>query len=116
MRYTGKPAHQPVTLNTAPSTVTIGFSDPLDKASAEDASSWAIRAWDLKRTKNYGSKHFNEREWKVSKAELSEDGKSVKLTIPDLAPTWGMSIKMKLRGAGGEDVVREIHNSIFTLE
>lgn len=116
VRYTGKPAHQPVALETAPATVTIGFSDPLDKASAEDLSAWAIRAWDLKRTANYGSKHLNEREWKVSKAVLSSDGKSVALTIPDLAPTWGMSIKMKLRGTNGEEVAREIHNSIFSLD
>jgi hypothetical protein len=116
VRYTGKPAHQPVALDTAPSTVTIGFSDPLEKPSAEDPSSWTIRAWDLKRTANYGSKHYNEHELKVSKAVLSGDGKSVTLTIPDLVPTWGMSVKMKLRGANGEEVVRDIHNSIFTLE
>ena len=116
VRYTGKPACQPVGINTSPGTVTIGFSDPLDPKSVEDTSSWVIRAWDLKRTANYGSKHLNDREWKVSKAVLSADGKSAILTIPDLAPTWGMSIKMKLRGAGGEDVVREMHNSIFELE
>jgi hypothetical protein len=116
VRYTGKPAYQPIALNTAPNTVNIGFSDALEKTSAEDTTSWEIRAWDLKRTKNYGSKHFNEREWKVSKAVLSADGKSITLTIPDLAPTWGMFVKMKLRGAGGEDVVREIHNSIFELK
>ncbi|MFK7852411.1 MAG: DUF6797 domain-containing protein [Akkermansiaceae bacterium] len=116
VRHTGQPAHQPVALTTSPSTVTIGFSDPIDPASAEDLSAWNIRAWDLKRTKRYGSQHFNEREWKVSKAEASKDGKSVILTVPDLAPTWGMSITMKLRGANGEEVVRDIHNSIYTLE
>lgn len=116
VRYTGKPACQPVAISTSPGTLTIGFSDPLDPKSVEDTSAWVIRAWDLKRTANYGSKHFNEREWKVSKAVLSVDGKSATLTVPDLAPTWGMAVKMKLRGAGGEDVVREMHNSIFELE
>jgi len=116
VRYTGKPAYQPVALSTSPGTVTIVFSDPLDPKSVGDTSAWKIRAWDLKRTKNYGSEHFNQREWQVSKAELSEDGKSVILNVPDLAPTWGMSIEMKLRGANGEEVVRDIHNSIFTLE
>ncbi|QTN31100.1 cytochrome C oxidase Cbb3 [Akkermansiaceae bacterium] len=116
VRYTGKPAHQPVVLKTAPGSVTIGFSDPLEKTSAEATASWAIEAWDLKRTANYGSRHLNQREWKVSKATLSADGKSVTLSIPDLAPTWGMSIKMSLQGAGGEPVVRELHNSIFNLD
>lgn len=116
VRYTGKPAYQPIALHTAPSMVTIGFSDPLDPKSVEDTSSWLIHAWDLKRSAEYGSKHYNEREWKVSKAVLSEDGKSVILTVQDLAPTWGMSVKMKLRGAGGEEVIREMHNSIFELK
>jgi len=116
VRYVGEPAHQPVALSTDPGKVTIGFSDPLDPESVKDLSAWKINAWDLKRTKNYGSPHFNEREWKVSQAELSEDGKSVTLTVPELAPTWGMSIEMKLRGSNGEEVVRDIHNSIFTLE
>jgi hypothetical protein len=38
------------------------------------------------------------------------------LEIPELAPTWGMAMKLKLRGAGGEAIEREIHNSIFTLD
>ena len=41
---------------------------------------------------------------------------SAELTIPDLAPTWGMSIQMKLSGSKGEKVDREIHNSIFELK
>ncbi|NIP92233.1 MAG: hypothetical protein GWO24_01660, partial [Akkermansiaceae bacterium] len=69
---------------------------------------WTIEAWDLKRTRNYGSKHYNQRPWKVEKAAVSEDGRTVTLTVPALAPTWGMSIRCKTRGAGGEEVVREI--------
>lgn len=116
IRYTGQPAHQPVALSTQKGKVTIGFSDPLDPKANTDLSAWQVRAWDIKRTSGYGSKHFNERAWNVSKADISADGKTVTLEIPDLAPTWCMSIKMKLRGANGETVEREINNSIFTLD
>ena len=116
IRYTGQPAYQPIALSTKKGQLTIGFSDPLDPKSVADISSWNVRAWDIKRRGNYGSKHHNERTWKVSKAELSADGKSVTLHIPELAPTWGMAIKLKLRGADGESFEREIHNSIFTLD
>jgi hypothetical protein len=116
IRYTGQPAYQPVSLSTIKGKVTIGFSDALDPTSAAAVSAWEVRAWDLERTKNYGSKHKNERVWNVVKAEVSKDGKSVTLEIPELAPTWGMSIKMKLRSAGGEAMEREINNSIFTLD
>jgi len=116
IRYTGEPAYQPVSLSTRKGQVTIGFSDPLDSASVAELSSSEVRAWDIKRTSGYGSKHQNERTWKISKAELSKDGKTITLEIPELAPTWGMSMKLKLRGAGGEAIQREIHNSIFTLD
>lgn len=116
VRYSGGPAHQPVRMSTAPGKVTLYFSDPLDKSSVEELSAWVVKAWDLKRTSKYGSKHFNERVLKVSAAELSDDGLAVELMIPDLAPTWGMSIEMKLRGSKGESVDREIHHSIFSLE
>ncbi|BCX46260.1 heme-binding domain-containing protein [Haloferula helveola] len=116
IRYTGGPAYQPVGLTTDPATVTITFTDPLDRESSEDSSSWVLRAWDLKRSKQYGSKHYNERTLAVEKASLSDDGKTVTLTVPDLAPTWGMSIDMSLKGADGTEVKRLLHNSIFDLE
>jgi len=116
IRYTGQPAYQPVSLSTKKGQVTIGFSDALDPKSAADISASEVRAWDLQRTKNYGCKHLNERAWTISKAEISADGKTITLEIPELAPTWGMSMKLKLRGAGGEAFEREINNSIFTLD
>jgi hypothetical protein len=115
VRYTGGPAHQAVGISTHPGKLTIVFSDPLDRSSVEDLSAWVVKVWDLKRTSAYGSKHFNERVLEVSAAELSDDGLAAELTIPDLAPTWGMAVQMKLRGSKGEKVDRELHNSIFTL-
>ena len=75
--------------------------------------SFCINAWDLKRTKNYGSKHFNEREWEISSATIN--GKKITLTVPDLEPTWGMSIDLKLTDRSGQAYQRLIHNSIFEL-
>lgn len=115
IRATGKPAHAPVGLIAKKGSVRVTFSEPLDKASAESLASWKLEAWDLKRTKSYGSRHYNQRPWKVEKAVLSADGKTVTLTVPELAPTWGMSIRCKLKGSQGEAVEREIHNSIHKL-
>lgn len=116
VRYTGGPATQPVGLTTDPGKLTIRFSDAIDPATLADLSAWEIRAWDLKRTKSYGSQHYDERVLKVSSASLSDDRMSVTLEIPELAPTWGMSIKMELTDQAGKKISREIHNSIFTLE
>ena len=116
IRATGKPAHSPVGLTTAKRTVRVTFTDALEKTATEDSKAWTVEAWDLKRTRSYGSKHYNQRKWKVEKAVLSADGKTVTLTIPELRPTWGMSIRCQTRGATGEEVQRVIHNSIHALK
>jgi hypothetical protein len=87
----------------------------LDQKSAEDVNAWTIEAWDLKRSKSYGSKHLNQRQWPVKKAILSNHGKTITLTIPDLAPTWSMSIIANTQGKNGEALKRVIHNTIHQL-
>ncbi|MEM8735612.1 MAG: hypothetical protein AAGG44_15365, partial [Planctomycetota bacterium] len=78
-------------------------------------SSYSIRTWDLKRTPNYGSKHYNEKELRIESAQLSSNGKTVTLTIPDLKPTWGMAIEYELIGANGRTFEGELHNSVYNL-
>lgn len=36
------------------------------------------------------------------------DGKTVRLDLPDLAPTWGMEIRYRLTGTDGWSVIRVI--------
>ena len=74
-----------------------------------------MRVWSLKRSADYGSKHYDEHELAVRKATLSADGKCVLLAIADLAPTWCMEIKYNLRGRQGQSVAGVIHNTIHTL-
>ena len=112
IRKTEQPANLPTEINATKSGVTLTLSDSVDAKSIKP-DAFRVKAWDLKRTRNYGSKHYNEREWKVTKAVLN--GNKVTLTIPDLEPTWGMSIEMKLTGKNGEKFTRVIHNSIFEL-
>jgi putative heme-binding domain-containing protein len=116
IRATGKPMHLPVGLHAHQDGVTIRFTDPFSPQSAQRTANYSIRAWDLKRTANYGSKHYNERTWRVSKATLSGDGKSVTLKVPEIAPTWGMEIRCFLETPSGEAVQRRIHNTIHRLQ
>lgn len=115
IRYTGKPVHLPLRLQAAERKMKIEFSHPIDAQIAADVSRYEVTAWDLDRTPNYGSQHINERDWNVDNATLSNDGKTLFLEIPDLEPTWGMSIEYKLRGADGRTFDGAIHNSVFSL-
>ncbi|MDA1158224.1 MAG: c-type cytochrome [Planctomycetota bacterium] len=115
IRYTGKPAYLPLNLKAAPRRITIALSDPVEAKSATDPKNYRIKVWSLKRSANYGSKHYDEHELTIESASVSEDGKTVELIVPDVAPTWGMEIRYALRGADGESASGVIHNTIHKL-
>jgi hypothetical protein len=114
VRYTGKPADLPVGLKAKTRAVELTFSDPLD-AKAVASEHFAVKVWSLKRSQNYGSKHLDEKSLTVAKATLLSDGKTVRLELPDLTPTWCMEIKYQLTGKEGREVVGVIHNTIHAL-
>ncbi|HUR55476.1 MAG TPA: heme-binding protein, partial [Gemmataceae bacterium] len=116
VRYTGKRADLPVGLKAKAGAVELTFTDALDAASAADTKNYAVKVWGLKRSQNYGSKHIDEKPLAVSKATLSADGKTVRLELPDLAPTWCMEIKYRVKGTDGRAVTGTIHNTIHALE
>ncbi len=83
---------------------------------AADPKNYEVKVWGLKRSQNYGSKHIDEKRLAVKKVTLSANGKTVRLDIPDLVPTWGMEIRYRVKGADGRTVNGVIHNTIHTLE
>ncbi|MFQ5734878.1 MAG: LamG-like jellyroll fold domain-containing protein, partial [Planctomycetaceae bacterium] len=97
IRYTGRPMHVPTGLKATPGRIAIRFTGTLDADAAKDPANYKVKVWDLKRTKNYGSKHYNEHPLKVTAVTVSKDRKTVELTIPDLKPTRGMEIKYTIK-------------------
>ena len=94
---------------------TVCQPDPIDPAGVADPKNYSIKVWGLKRSQNYGSPHVNEKPLTVAKATLSADGKTVRLDIPDLVPTWGMEIRYRLKGVDGRSITGVIHNSIHEI-
>ena len=116
VRATGKPMHLPVKLNAHTKGMDVTFSDPIDPASLQqNEAPVKIRTWALKRTENYGSDHYDERDHDVTDLSLSADGKTLHIGIADMSPVWQMSISYKLLGAKGELVEGEIQNTIHAL-
>ena len=104
IRKTGKPAYMPINTEARKGQYVLTFSDPLP-----EGGEFKVKAWDLKRTKSYGSKHYNERQLEVTKATI--EGNTATLDIPGLDKTWGMEVRMKL--GNGEE--RILHSSIHQL-
>ncbi len=114
IRHTGVDPALPVELRAREGELTLTFTSPVDTASVTTGA-FKVEAWDLKRTKGYGSKHFDQRRLQIAAAQLAPDGRSVTLAIPELAPTWGMSIDYQLRDTAGDAFEGSIHNSIHRL-
>jgi hypothetical protein len=115
VRYTGKPVYVPIALSAKKGEMTIQFSAALDPRTAADPSQYAVQTWSLKRSEQYGSKHYEEKPARVTAATVSADGKTVTLTIADLKPTWSMEIKYHFKGADGTTVQGVLHNTIHHL-
>jgi hypothetical protein len=115
VRPTGRPAHVPIGLHARRGSIAITFSDPIDPASAGEASRFSVKTWSLRRSANYGSPHVGEKALDVAASRLEGDGRTVVLTLPSLAPTMSMEIAYRLRAPDGSAVVGAIDNTIHAL-
>ena len=114
--FQGKRADLPIDLHSFEHGVEVTFSDPIDTEAAKELDRYAIKVWGLHRTKEYGSPHVNERQLAVTAAEVLGDGRTLRLTIQDLQPTWGMEISCRLKTITGKEFRRVLHNTIHQLD
>lgn len=115
VRYAGSGGALPIGTQASLQQLSMTFSDPLDAETAADLKRYAFKVWGLKRTKNYGSPHVDEHEVAITGAHLSADGRTLTLTIPDLAPTWCYELRCRLRTKAGQPAERVIHGTIHEL-
>ncbi len=114
IRRSGKPAYVPLEIQAAKGALNVTLSESIDPNSVK-ADAFAVKVWSLKRTKNYGSKHYDERTLAVAAASLGADGRTVKISVPELGPTHCYELALKLRGADGTTIERSIHGTIHRL-
>lgn len=114
IRYAGGPVRMPVGLRALTDGVEFTFAAELDRSAAEQAKNFTVNVWDLERSRRYGSRRHNERQLQVTRATL--DGRTVKLTVPDIAPTWIMEIIYALQDADGIPFEGAIQSTVYALE
>lgn len=123
IRYTGKPVYSVRQVKVVPGGVELAFTQPLDKASAEDVQNWSGKRWNYVRSEDYGSPEIGVTDPKkkgretinITGARLGNDGKTVTLTIEDLQPVMQQSIKWDLKAADGTKIAQEIQETIHEV-
>jgi putative heme-binding domain-containing protein len=112
VRRTAAPLHMPIAIHAEPGAITLRFSEPLDRTAAGADNAWKVTTWDLERTKNYGSKHVDERTRDVVAAEVSADDRHVTLRVPEFAATWCYSIEWAITAGDGTPVRGVLHGTM----
>jgi hypothetical protein len=84
VKWTGKTPFEILTMTANPDGFTLNFTEPIDPATAGDAASYNMKAWTYIYQSKYGSPEVDKSTPKITKATVSEDQKSVRLTIDGL--------------------------------
>lgn len=123
VRYTGGDIFMPKSLNAYADGLRIEFTEPVDSRIAAEPSNYEISQWQYRWTSAYGSPEYSIRNPNrighdtvtISNVTVADDGRSVFLRMPDIAPVMQMEIRMNLAPAGGERTERTIYNTIHRL-
>jgi len=123
VRYTGGPVLVPTEFHVHTNGLRLHFVVPLDRATAEDAGSYALTHWNYRYAKQYGSKDYlpsdPEKEGRetldVRSAKLIADGHSVFLEIPELRPVMQFEVRYNLETTDGKSLRSNLHGTINRL-
>jgi hypothetical protein len=120
VRYTGKPVHLPMGFAVVPGGVRLTFASPLDRKISTDPDSWGGEQWNYLWTDKYGSPDYSAKnagkagrdEVEIKSVAVSEDGRTVTLSIPGLQPVMQMALEYNLEAADGAEVEQELYLTI----
>lgn len=128
VRFTGKSATLPVSIGVTDAGITLGFSGPLDAASASDLQSYALEQNNYKWSADYGSpelklgatdakdaKNHGTTPVAIKSVKLAPDRKSVFLEVPGLQPVMTSRIKLNVKAEDGSRVPDEICHTIHVV-
>jgi hypothetical protein len=122
-RFTGATPLAPVECHAHRNGLRLTFAAPLDRATAEDAGSYAVSHWNYRYTAQYGSKDYSPSApgqeghdpLDVRAAKVLPGGRSVFLEIPGLHPVMQWEVKYNVKTADAKLMRSELHGTINRL-
>ena len=113
MRPTGRAMHLPTAIAPRDGRLDLTFTEPLSRD--VDPRDLRIESWSLRRTFEYGSDRYDERTLEVTDASVLDDGRTLRLAVPHLAPAQCMQIAYRLRDADGAAFTGVIQSTVHEL-
>ncbi len=112
--WTGKIPFEIKTMKAQDDGFLLEFTKPVNKALAENLSSYNMTSFTYKYHNTYGSPIIDQQKGAIRKAELLEDGRSVKLTIDGMR--LGFIHQLKIENVKAKTGEKLLHNTgYYTL-
>ena len=123
VRFTGKKMCMPGALRVHANGLALTFTEPLDRATAEDAGSYAATQWNYRYAETYGSKEYSVAKpdavrrdpVEIKSARLLSDGRTVFLETAPLQPVMQMRLQWNVNTADGATVRGDLYHTINRL-
>ena len=120
VRYTGKTVTMQNSLHFTDKGITIGFTNPVDAASAGDAGNYAIEQHNYSWTSAYGSADYKlsdptqkgRDKVEVKGVTVSPDKKTIFIEVPGLQPVMQIRVKMNIKAEDGSHVPTDVGGTI----
>jgi hypothetical protein len=119
VRYTGQPLRMPTALHVRADGLELTFSEPLDRASAQDPQNYSLEQWNYQWSEKYGSDDY-------SVADPSRKGRDrveiprvqllapsrILVEVPSLRPVMQMRLRISAKFADGTPAECEVFPTI----
>lgn len=120
VRYTEKPLRFPVAWRVHGNGLSLTFSEPLDRDTAQDPGSYDLQQWNYRYAAPYGSKDWSvanpDKEGhdalNITTARATADGRTVFLGVSNLRPVMQLQLQYNLTSLDGTPVRGRIFGTV----
>jgi hypothetical protein len=119
LRYTGRSHRMVSDCRVEHDGLRIDFNFPIDPESASEADAFEVEHWNYRWRRDYGSDQYSPltaepgvATMNVVGVSLEQQGRSVKLLVPDLRPVNQVHVRLRVRGIDGDPFAEEIYWTI----
>lgn len=123
LRYTGEEGLYLLSAKARAGRLELSFNQPIDPASIKKLDLWQAKAWNYQWSSKYGSPHFKVTEpgtegvdlLQIDRLELSKDGCSVLVHIPQLQPCHTLKLNFTIDGKSTHSLSGPLYFTIHQL-
>lgn len=117
VRYTGAPVQLPIACHIRENGVLVSFTQPVNRAVAEQPRNQFAQVWNYRYSSAYGSPEFSTRHpgtpghdpLTVASVHVLSDGHTVFFQLPDLQPVSQLYLRMRVNPGQAQDLVATVH-------